>query len=358
MNIIGTILDSSGYSIHCRELANALNKQTEVKLSVPVQVGQETLLTDKEVEMIKREDDDINLIITNPINWAVNCTAKRNWVYLVWEGDKIPDSFIDECLNENIEYIIVPSNHTREALWNTYWDGGVNEGDICDTDKKFWGKVKVIPHGVDLDKFYPKQKETETFRFITNKGFRNMEDRGGIQYAIKAYLEEFTKKDNVELIVKINPAYGIPDLNKLMTDFGFNENSPKIIFETANWKYEELVNFYKEGDVFVSPSRAEAFNIPCLEAMACGLPVITTHFGGQGDYTNNNNGWIIGGELTEIQHDLMYEGVCWITPNMDELKLAMREAYKNKSKEKSKNALDTARKYTWDLTSKKILELI
>ena len=50
-------------------------------------------------------------------------------------------------------------------------------------------KIKIIQHGVNLDLFYPKDKP-EKFTFICNKGFRHLEDRGGIQYAIRAYLED------------------------------------------------------------------------------------------------------------------------------------------------------------------------
>jgi rhamnosyl/mannosyltransferase len=44
---------------------------------------------------------------------------------------------------------------------------------------------------------------------------------------------------------------------------------------------EELPDFYRAADVFCLPSTssAEAFGISTLEAMACGLPVITTELG-------------------------------------------------------------------------------
>lgn len=355
INIIGNILGCSGYDIHTRQLANALNKYVNVKLITQVPPGAETLLTDKEIEMIKRKDYDINLIITNPIFWRMYTNVKRNWVFLVWEGDKIPKSFVRECLNKDVEYILVPSKHTKMALEQSsiYY---LNTKEAILVNKK----IKEVPHGVNLDLFYPKEKPTDKFRFLCNKGFRNLEDRGGIQYAIQAYLEEFTNKDNVELIIKINPAYPVGDLNSLIKNLSPNRTDlPSIQFIIQNIPYDKLVNLYNQCNVFVSSTRAESFNLPCLEAMACGLPVITTNFGGQIDYVNKENGWLISGELTDVKHEVVYEGCKWLTPNIKELRKAMREAYSKKLLfEKGNKSLNTSKIMSWDKTTKKIEALI
>jgi glycosyltransferase involved in cell wall biosynthesis len=45
--------------------------------------------------------------------------------------------------------------------------------------------------------------------------------------------------------------------------------------------------FYQSLDVFVFPSRAEGFGLPPLEAMACGVPVVTTECGGVRAYADD-----------------------------------------------------------------------
>ena len=120
INVINSFWGSSGYSSHGRSLCNALNKLTKVKISTNLMPGWEIQVNDAELEMIKREEDfEINLIITHPLNWKVHLNAKRNFVYLIWEGDKIPKWMILECLNPKIEKIIVPSEHTKQAVLNT-----------------------------------------------------------------------------------------------------------------------------------------------------------------------------------------------------------------------------------------------
>jgi glycosyltransferase involved in cell wall biosynthesis len=220
-------------------------------------------------------------------------------------------------------------------------------------------KIKIIPHGVDLNLFYPKEKPDKCI-FIANKGLRGPEDRGGIQYLIKAYMEEFNDED-VELILRINPAYGLINMEQLMSAMNIEkkEKYPKITINDKPMEYKDLVKFYNQGTVFVSPSRGDAFNIPCIEAMACGMPVITTNFGGQAEFCNETNSWIIGGEMAEVKWDMMYEGISWLTPDINQLKKMMREAFNNPEQVQRKGiqGVETAKQFTWENSAKQLINL-
>jgi glycosyltransferase involved in cell wall biosynthesis len=45
----------------------------------------------------------------------------------------------------------------------------------------------------------------------------------------------------------------------------------------------EIQSFYQTADIFINPTFAEGFPRVLLEAMACGLPIVTTDAGGIGD---------------------------------------------------------------------------
>ncbi len=354
--ILGNIADTSGYSSHTRGLFNALSKVADVKLTSQVPAGFERELTDRELNALKKKEDDrIRIIITNPTYWKIHATGKRNWCFLVFEGDRIPKSWLDECLNPEVEYILVPSNHTKQAIENT-----VNEWEGTEQNK-ILDKIKIIPHGIDLDKFYPKDKP-EKFTFICNKGLRNLQDRGGIQYVLQAYMEEFSSKEDVDLLVKINPAYGQPDLVKIVDPIKPNKQDlPGVRFTANPVPFDSLVNLYNTGHVFVSATRSEAFNIPCLEGMACGLPNICTGYGGQTDFIKDGeSGWYIDYKMTEVTWELLYEGISWATPDIADLRKKMRWCFENKDKvkEMGDKAREVSLQYTWDKSAEKLLTLV
>jgi len=352
INIIGNIFGVSGYAVHTREFFNALAKiNPEVKLDTPLAENWLAVANDKELEAIKQPwyKDGVTYMIGMPHQWqhVINMPQKKFIGCCVWEGDRIPLGF-SKALNK-ADIITVPSKHTFEAVVKTCPD--IQE------------KVFIIPHGVDIDHFKPQKNDSENFVFLANKGWASgINDRGGIQYLIKAFCEEFKPDEKVELRIKINPAYNVPgwDLQNELNKLNLPERKPKIYFNTAPIEYKYLPEFYK-GDCFVSPTMAEGFSIPCAEALASEIPVITTCYGGQTDFVNNENGWLLQYKLCENDWDYLYEGIKWAVPDLEDLKYRMRHAFNNKDEciKKGKEGRKWVKEnLTWELSAKKFLNIL
>lgn len=62
----------------------------------------------------------------------------------------------------------------------------------------------------------------------------------------------------------------------------FNASQKLGLGERCRWETASVdaIHLYAVADVYVSPTREDSFGLPLLEAMACGLPVITSVFAG------------------------------------------------------------------------------
>ncbi len=371
INIVGSIFGTTGYDSHTRNLANALYKVADVKLTVPLIANWERQVNDAELAMITKQmkEDCITIMITTPHNWKLYTGLGINIGYCVWEGDKVPQGYIEEFLNPNIDLIFVPSEHTKKAILNTLCgsklnkvfkmsDGIENAASIIDR------KIVVIPHGVDKTLFYPKEKTNTKFTFLCNKGWRGTNwDRGGVQYVLKAFAEEFKKDENVQLTLKLNPAYMDSNvLNQSITNMNLPKDRANINICLEAIPFDKLNNFYADGDVYVCATRSEAFDLGTAEAMACGLPIITSGYGGQIEHMiENKNALFFDYELENVTQDLMYEGIKWCLPKIEDIKKKMRQMFENKkeTKQMGENAYKfIGDKFTWEISANKIIKSI
>ena len=140
-------------------------------------------------------------------------------------------------------------------------------------------KVEVIPLGVD-PLFRPlDDPEGRTHARIESVGadrplilfVGKLTQRRNIPHLIEAFgrLKREQKIPHALLLVGANTVGH--DLETLGRDHGV----PGDLFHRDFATHEELVGLYNASDVFVYPSSYEGFGIPVLEAMACGIPVVT-----------------------------------------------------------------------------------
>jgi glycosyltransferase involved in cell wall biosynthesis len=74
--------------------------------------------------------------------------------------------------------------------------------------------------------------------------------------------------------------------------------SERCRFETSR---EDVLDFYGAADLYVSPSREDSFGLPVAEAMACGLPVITSINAGAADLIHDGTDGFILRQIDDPQ---------------------------------------------------------
>lgn len=71
---------------------------------------------------------------------------------------------------------------------------------------------------------------------------------------------------------------------RIMKKMCYQFNVAKAFQFVGQVNYETLYRYYRTADIFVMPSILEAFGIPHLEAMHCGVPVIASDTPGPDDF--------------------------------------------------------------------------
>ncbi|HEV7667399.1 MAG TPA: glycosyltransferase family 4 protein [Thermoanaerobaculia bacterium] len=76
----------------------------------------------------------------------------------------------------------------------------------------------------------------------------------------------------------------------------------RLAVREEKWRNrEEMLEFYRSLDVYVCASRSEGTPNPCLEAAACGLPVITTRVGNMPELIREGeNGYFIERDVDDL----------------------------------------------------------
>nr|WP_254871386.1 glycosyltransferase [Marinitoga sp. 1135] len=152
--------------------------------------------------------------------------------------------------------------------------------------RDFKDKIEVVPLFVDTSHFYPR-KDNVRYKFVDNDEKLILYVGRFGRYKGLEYLIESLRflPENYKLLL-IGKGKKEKELKDLVKKHNFNN---RVIF-LNHVKYQDLPFYYSAADVFVLPSidRGEAFGLVALEAMACGIPVITTELGTGTTYHNIN----------------------------------------------------------------------
>jgi alpha-maltose-1-phosphate synthase len=140
-------------------------------------------------------------------------------------------------------------------------------------------KISTIPYGAPVDYFQPQPKQDDTFRALF---LGQISPRKGVHYLLTAW--ENLKLHNAELV--------LVGQNRFPT--GWLEQYSDVCKYVSSIPHLLLNQYYSRASVFVFPSLIEGFAMVLLEAMACGIPIITTpNTAGPDIITDGIEGFII-----------------------------------------------------------------
>ena len=205
--------------------------------------------------------------------------------------------------------------------------------------------IRVIPNGVDASYFSPaprlalrpaarsqyKFEESHFVLLLIGNDWRNK--------GLSTILEAMAALRDIPLRLLVAG-------QDAAAPFFFEAARRLGVSELCRWETAsaDAIKLYAVADVYVSPTREDSFGLPLLEAMACGLPVITSTFAGAFQIISHGvNGFVLAdpGDAATLS--------CHIKNLLEQADLRRRIG---------ESARSTAEAYTWERNAAAVWEFL
>jgi GT2 family glycosyltransferase len=345
----------TGYAMSCRELLRSLD-QLGVQTSYRYVYGPRTVFPAVEPE--SSGDYRLNVIrartVPKPagvsVVYAQGDVFKRNVGrykigYTMLEVDGFPREWVRQA--NRMDEVWVPSEFNRRG----FLESGLRS------------PVHVMPLGVDTRYFHP---GVTTFpspagEFVFLALFE-WGERKEPALLLRAFNDEFSAHEPVRLMCKVinrDPGLRIKEeIRRLRLKSSGGRISYMFNLEFPHY---QLGSLYRSMDAFVSVSRGEGWNMPLMEAMACGLPAIATDWGAHQEFLHAGVGYPLRVRklVPAVAKCPYYTGFRWADPDPEHLRALLRHVYENRDEARQRGqaaADEMAARWSWQAAAEKVVE--
>jgi len=265
--------------------------------------------------------------------------------YTMLEVDGFPDEWVRQA--SRMDEVWVPSDFNREGFAR------------CGLERP----IHVVPLGVDTDHFHPgiRAYRNPAGEFVFLASFE-WGERKEPWLLLKAFNDVFAAAEPVRLLCKVMNRDSSLSLREEIRRLRLKDSGGRVSYLfNLDFPHYQLGSLYASADCFVAVSRGEGWNMPLMEAMACGLPAIATDWGGHRAYVHAGIAYPlrVRGTVPAIAKCPYYAGFSWADPDPEHLRHLLREVYENQDEARRRGAAaarEMAAHWTWDRTAAKIAE--
>jgi glycosyltransferase involved in cell wall biosynthesis/tetratricopeptide (TPR) repeat protein len=242
----------------------------------------------------------------------------------MFETTGVPAEWVERC--NLMDEVWVPSEHNLR----TFADAGVAAS-----------KLHKVPETYDVALFDPSVAPLEV------KGLRGFVflsvfawiGRKAWDILLRAWFDEFDRRDDVTLLLKADPDLAPPGTNCRREVDAFirdqlkrdPKKGPRVVVLEEQLEISEVPRLYRAADAFVLASRGEGWGRPYMEAMAMGLPTIATAWSGHLEFMNPGNSHLVDYQLVPTPATAWMHGQKWAEPSVKDLRRKLRAVYRDQS---------------------------
>jgi glycosyltransferase involved in cell wall biosynthesis len=195
--------------------------------------------------------------------------------------------------------------------------------------------IHVVPHAADENYFYPLDAQgialnrqnmglDEDDVVLLNVGSHHWNK--GLDVLLKSFAVARQHNKRLKLVLKDQRSTYLMNsesyVHQTLNEMGLSDADlmASIRLITGHLNLAQLNVLYNVADAYVTPYRAEGFNLPALEAQACGTPVVATRGGATDDFLTGDRYHPVEGVLMEnttLKDHLLING--YVEPSSETL---------------------------------------
>ncbi len=223
-------------------------------------------------------------------------------------------------------------------------------------------RVVVVPLGVDTGVYHPLPDDERAAVRAAWKAERSflflhigvMSRNKGTQFLLKAFANLSERYPQARLLLKgMDHLYVSRDqlrgaAQEALTAAEIARVEQRLIYLGQPLGAAHMAQLYQAADAYVSPYLAEGFNLPVLEAAACGLPVLCTRGGPTDEFTDPAFALPIDSRLTTVEINGETRHV--LQPSVDHLTALMEEVIRRPeiaARARAEGPRHVGARYTW-----------
>ena len=270
-------------------------------------------------------------------------TGKLKVGFTMLEVDGFPRDWVEQA-NE-MDEIWVPSEFNRQG----FLASGLER------------PIHLIPLGVDTEYFHPgarrRANPTGEFVFLANFEWGERKDPWLL---LRAFNDTFRADEPVRLLCKISNRDPMLKLKTEIRALGLKASGGRISYLlNLDFPHAQLPMLYRSADCFLAVSRGEGWDMPLMEAMACGLPTIASDWSSHTEFVNDGIGYRLrtAGTIPAVAKCPYYAGFRWAQADEEHLRTLLRHVFEHPDEARARGAAaarEMAAKWTWRNAAEKI----